>query len=234
MLHARRRFLQAGFYRPILDRVIADARLVLASCGAAQTYPVRSVVEVGCGEGYYIGSAAEALRAHGAATRFVGFDVSKAAVRIAARRYPDVTFAVANVRRRLYLHTASVNVLLSIFAPRNPAEFARVLAPGGHLIIVIPGQSHLESLRSQLGLIGVQEAKEERITEQFRDAFALVDLSCVEYPLELTADAVNDVVMMGPNRWHRPAGAARADAGETLRDVETTASFVLLRLVRAG
>ncbi|HEX2165973.1 MAG TPA: methyltransferase domain-containing protein [Longimicrobiales bacterium] len=243
MLHARRRFLEGGFYRPMLDRVIADAALLLRSGRTAQENPLRSIVEVGCGEGYYIGGAAEALQSHGAAealqshgaaARFVGLDVSKPAVRLAAKRYPDIAFAVANVRRRLYLHSASVDVLLSIFAPRNPAEFARVVAPGGHLIVVIPAQSHLGSLRSQLGLIGVEEAKEERVIDQFRNSFTLVDRSRVEYPLELAADAVNDLVMMGPNRWHQPAGGGQPDAGERTGEVETTASFVLLRLARSA
>lgn len=235
MLHARRRFLEADFYQPLLDRVIVDTALLLAdtSDGASR----RSVVEVGCGEGYYIGGMADALRTECPGTRFVGLDVSKSAVRMAAKRYPHVAFAVSNVRRRLYLHSASAQVLLSIFAPRNPREFARVVAPGGHLIIVIPDSSHLASLRSRMGLIGVEEAKEERILEQFHDVYAVVDRAAMEYPLVLNRDAIEGLVMMGPNRWHRPVEGDRLEAGgervgSHVAEVATTASFVLLRLVR--
>jgi len=55
-----------------------------------------------------------------------------------------------------------------------------------------------------------------------------VDRCDVSYPIELHADAVSDLVDMGPNHWHRPEGSAFA-GGEA---ITTVASFVILRFER--
>jgi SAM-dependent methyltransferase len=226
MLRSRRSFLDAGYYRPLLDRLVllVDARLDDTERGVGRM----CVAEVGCGEGYYIGGIAARARA-GDRMRCVGLDVSRDAVRLAARKHADVMFAVANVRRRLYLSDGSASVLLSVFAPRNAAEFARVTAPGGSVIIVIPGEDHLASLRGEHGLIGIQESKEDRVLEQFEGVFTAADRSALTYPLDLTADAVRELIAMGPNRWHTDA------SGRTgVEPASTTASFVILQLTKCG
>lgn len=266
MLRARRRFLEAGYYRPLRDRLIAEAAAVLdAHATAHATAPAPSgpgrfcVAELGCGEGYYIGGVAEALggRAPGGRTAdgripdgvFVGLDVSKAAARLAARRYGAAMFVVANLRRKVYLETASADVVLNVFAPRNAAEFARVARPGGRLVVVIPGESHLAGLRAELGLLGIHEAKEERVLDQLAPSFELAGRDALDYEVELPADAVADLVAMGPNRWHRPedaaaergtrrvvgpASAARQPSSPESGARRAAVSFIVLRLERRG
>ena len=207
MLHARRRFLEAGYFAPLLDALrheIAGARCVL---------------EAGCGEGYYIGGLA-----HDNA-RFIGIDISRDAVRMAAPRHRLATFAVANVRRRIYVEPSSVEVLLSIFAPRNPAEFARVVIDGGSVIIIVPAPAHMADVRAAHDMLDIELAKEERIQQQFADAFTIVQRRVLEFPVELSADALRDFIMMGPTARHHAADGVTAGAA-------TLASFVLLRLQR--
>jgi 23S rRNA (guanine745-N1)-methyltransferase len=76
-----------------------------------------------------------------------GVDLSVAAIRLAARRAPEATWVVANADRRLPLADARVEFDLSLFGRRNPAEFARVLRPGGHVVAVVPGPDDLAELR---------------------------------------------------------------------------------------
>jgi 23S rRNA (guanine745-N1)-methyltransferase len=207
MLHARRRFLDAGHFAPLLDALREHVN------GA------RCVVEVGCGEGYYIGGLAHE---HG---RFIGIDIARDAVRMAAQRYRNATFAVANVRRRLYVESHAADVLLSIFAPRNPAEFARIVLPGGSLVIVVPTPAHMANVRAAHDMLDIEQAKEERIEQQFGADFALVQRRVLEYPLELGADALRDFIMMGPTARHHAADDVDEGAA-------TVASFVVLKLQR--
>jgi len=236
MLQARRRFLEAGHYRPLLDELSAQvgaamqerAEGIRAATDAPRA-PVPCVVEVGCGEGYYVAGVAEALSADGdEQVIWLGTDLSKPAVKLAAKHYPKLTFFVADINRRLYVHDGSVSVLLDVFAPRNPSEFARVLEPGGSVVIAIPNESHLASLREQLGLLAIQENKERLVIERFGDGFELVSRTEVGFQMELSAAGVADLVGMGPSSWHRPADEAQTGVAAA----KTEAAFVVLRLRR--
>ena len=219
MLHARRRFLDAGYYLPLLDALTTRVRGIIESSAGTSV-----VAEVGCGEGYYIGNIAASV---GPAAAFLGTDLSKPAVKLAARRYPDVLFFVSDVHRRLYVPDATLDVLLDVFAPRNAAEFARVLRPDAAALVVLPSEKHLASARAELGLLEIEAQKERRVLESLAEDFTVVDRQQIEYALELPASAVADLVGMGPNYWH--GERTRAFEGESLR---TNASFVVLHLER--
>jgi len=231
MLNARRRFLDAGHYRPLLDALGESVAAALQDLGPAHLGPERRtcVLEVGCGEGYYLGNIASTYRG-GADTHmaFLGADVSKAAARLAAKRYSEARFIVADTNRRIYVNSGSVGVLLDVFAPRNVAEFARVVVPGGCVVMVIPSPSHLGSIRSTLGLLGIEEDKEARVLDRFKEGFRLADRRELSYGLELTPESAQDLVDMGPNHWHDTGRVAAAGVA----GFETEASFVILRLER--
>lgn len=234
MLQARRRFLDAGYYAPLRDFLAEKIGAILGEVSPPspghRSGPPLCVAEVGCGEGYYIGSISGALRErYGLDPRLFGMDLSKAAVRLAARRYPEVTFFVGDVNRRIHLPSDSLQVLLDIFAPRNPAEFARVLAPGGRALVVIPAPEHLASIRAEFGLLEIQEEKERRVLERFAGSFDLVESEELRYPLLLEPAAVADLIAMGPSQWHREPGWVLPKAAPPR---VTEAAFVVLALER--
>ncbi|STF45517.1 ribosomal RNA large subunit methyltransferase A [Escherichia coli] len=80
-MQARRAFLDAGHYQPLRDAIVAQLRERLDEKATA-------VLDIGCGEGYYTHAFADALPE---ITTF-GLDVSKVAIKAAAKRYPQVTF----------------------------------------------------------------------------------------------------------------------------------------------
>lgn len=184
MLAARRRFLGAGFYEPLRKRL---AELVKESDG-------RVVAEAGCGEGYYIGGVRELVPE----TVAFGTDIARGGVRLAAKQYPDVRFAVADTYELVPLPNESVDVLLDVFAPRNAAEFGRVLRPGGRLVVVIPTERHLAELRKVYPLLGIQEDK-RRAVEASLPGFKLKRTETVSSKLELEEGGVVDLIMMTPN-----------------------------------
>lgn len=200
-LEARRRVFDRRLFQPLLDALHLESRAVLERWDTEHQQPA-AVVDVGCGEGYYIGSIANALNEHYPQARFVGFDVSKAAVRMAARRYKAATFAVANVRRPLYAAKAAAALMFNIFAPRNPSEFARIVAPGGSLLIVLPTPEHLRSLRETFDLLDIPADKESVVVSQLSPDFEPAGVERIEFDVELDAAAVTDLIAMGPNAHH--------------------------------
>lgn len=203
MLAARRRFLERGYYDPLAETIgdLVGEQLARPALAGADR---RLVLDLGCGEGFYLGKLREALRAagKGEAVRFGGLDLSKEAVRMAAKRYPGCAFAVADLNHRLPVANATCDVLLNVFAPRNPAEFRRVIVPDGLLLVVIPGADHLRELRDRLGLLAIEEEKERRVVERLAGLFAPLPPRTLDYRLDLDREGLRDLVLMSPNAWH--------------------------------
>lgn len=234
MLQARRRFLEAGYFAPLREFLAEEVADILDVVGTSPSDDTGSgapcLAEVGCGEGYYIGGVGQLLRErYRLSPTLCGMDLSRAAVRLAARRYPEIQFFVGDVNRRIYLADSSIRVLLDIFAPRNPAEFARVLAPGGRALIVIPAPAHLASIRREFGLLDIQEEKEQRVLERFAGDFKLLDRTELRFPLHLPPPAVTDLIAMGPSQWHREPGWTLP---EDTPPLATEAAFLVLVLGR--
>ena len=126
MVQARSRFLDKGYYAPLRDKV----KEIL---GTGLT-----ILDSGCGEGYYSSLLAEG-------NVLCGIDISKDAVKSAARRLPSSQFAVASVGE-IPLPDNSVDCVVCIFAPESE-EFKRVLKQKGRLITVEPMEKHLFELK---------------------------------------------------------------------------------------
>lgn len=200
MARARQRFLGAGHYDRLVGALVERAipHLGAPRVGNDDGSASAVIAEAGCGSGHYI--AAVAAAAPGAVA--YGFDVSPEALRVAARAHPAITFAVNDVNHRLCLANGSVDVLLDVFAPRNAAEFRRVLRDDGLLLIVIPGEAHLAELRAELPLLGVEPGKRDRTLASLAPTFELAREEELEWAAELGGDAVADLVRMSPSAFH--------------------------------
>jgi SAM-dependent methyltransferase len=221
MLLARRDFLEQGHYQPLSD-LIND----LVYTHMPSSSPALAILDAGCGEGYYIGRLQQSLLAHDYPAQCIGLDISKDAIRMAAKRYKQAYFVVANIKERLVFVDAAMQVVLNIFAPRNPAEFARVLAPGTLLLVIIPGSDHLQQLRSALHLLNIEEDKEQKVIAQFAPFFDFITSSPLSYTLQFRHKEILQAVMMTPNYWHLTQKLR--DMVEKMDTIETTVSFSVL------
>ncbi|MET9328947.1 putative RNA methyltransferase [Tsukamurella sp. NPDC003166] len=206
MIAARERFFATGHYEQFHAAVAA----------AAVDAPPGPVLDCGAGEGEYLARAVEVRGGTG-----IGLDLSKPAARRTARRGPGIGAVVANGWARLPVADGAVAAVLSVFAPRNAAEFARVLMPGGRLVVLTPGPNHLRQLVGPLGMISVEEGKVARLDGALHD-FELLSRERHEWIMELTAAAATDLVAMGPSAHHGSPGE-RAAAIERLTASGTAA-----------
>ncbi|MFI6779687.1 putative RNA methyltransferase [Micromonospora sp. NPDC050276] len=201
MVAARAEFQSAGHYDLVSDAVADAATRAVSGVGA---YPL--VVDAGAGTGRYLGAVLAALPdAVGLA-----LDVSKPALRRAARVHPRAAAALADTWQRLPLADASTAVLLNVFAPRNGAEFHRVLDPAGTLLVVTPDTDHLAELVDALALLRVDPDKAERVTGSLGGHFTLAGSAVHRTELALTRPEVATLVGMGPSAWHTDPGALAA------------------------
>ena len=198
MVRARRAFLSAGHYAPLM------ATLAVL-CAAL---PHDHIVDAGCGEGSYDKYLYDAL----GCPQIAAFDLSKEAVRLASKLVPDAAFCVggsfcAPVR------DGWADLLLNIFSPMAEAEFARMLRPGGHLVYAVPTARHLFGLKEIL--YDCPYENEVRQTEY--DGFAFVKAVESTAVITLEGQSVQDLFAMTPYYWNTPAdGAARLAECESL------------------
>ncbi|MFF3115336.1 putative RNA methyltransferase [Kitasatospora sp. NPDC057904] len=214
MVAARADFLAAGHYGPIAD-ALAEA--------AASADPEGLVADLGAGTGHYLAHVLDALPGRPGAA----LDISKYALRRAAKAHPRIGAVVCDAWRPLPLLDGSAGLMLNVFAPRNGPEIRRVLRPGGTLLLVSPTPRHLRELVAALGLLSVDEDKQRRIDEKLGPYLTPEGRREVEFTLRLGPQDVRTVVGMGPSAWHTdPERLAAALAGLP-EPVEVTASVTV-------
>jgi 23S rRNA (guanine745-N1)-methyltransferase len=200
-VRARRALLDRGHYAPVAEAVTA----AVAATGRA-TGGLGAVLDAGCGEGTYLAAVTAGTGADG-----WGVDVSKPAVRLAARRHREHRYAVAS-SLDLPFEDAVFDAVVSVFAPRAFAEFSRVLRPGGAIVLASPGPDHLDAVRALLGR-GARAAGVRRHVAGDGVPAPLARRH-VRYDLALTSqDEVAELVAMTP--WQGFAGTAGLPAGLT-------------------
>ncbi|MEU1423900.1 putative RNA methyltransferase [Kitasatospora sp. NPDC005751] len=214
MVAARSDFLAAGHYRPIAD-ALAEA--------AAAVAPDGLVADLGAGTGHYLAHVLDALPDRPGAA----LDISKYALRRAARAHPRIGAVVCDAWRPLPLLDGAAGLVLNVFAPRNGPEIRRVLRPGATLLLVSPTPRHLRELVGALGLLSVDEEKQRRIDEKLGPHLTPAGRQEVEFGLRLSAADVRTVVGMGPSAWHTDRERLAARLADLPDPVEVTASVTV-------
>lgn len=198
MVNAREAYLATGHFAPFVESVTGAVQDALDASSLSASTPA-SLLEVGAGTGYYLAHTLDSIDG----ARGVGLDISPHAAKHLAKCHPRAGAVVADVWQQLPIRDESIDAISVVFAPRNPSEFQRVLAPGGQVIVLTPGAGHLDELREPLGILGVEEGKVERMYEQaegyLEQAADPVDIS---FPIQLDKAAIAAQVGMSPSARH--------------------------------
>jgi 23S rRNA (guanine745-N1)-methyltransferase len=203
MVAARAEVLAAG-HLDLLTRALTDA------IGALDPIPPGLVVDVGAGPGHHLATVLDLIPDR----LGLALDSSAAAARRAARAHARMAAAVCDAWRALPVRDGRAGLLLNVFAPRNGAEFRRVLHPDGRLLVLTPEPSHLTELVAALGLLSVDPDKPRRLAVSLGRWFGLAHSQVYAASLRLDRRAVANLVAMGPSAWHTdPAGMAVRIAG---------------------
>jgi 23S rRNA (guanine745-N1)-methyltransferase len=209
MVSARAGFLAAGHFAALADdlasTVQADAGAAtgdvlgcVADAGVATGDVPGCVADAGAGTGYFLAAVLDRLPGRVG----LALDVSKPALRQAARAHPRLGAIGCDVWRRLPVADGAAMTALSVFAPRNGAELHRILHPRGRLIVVTPQPGHLRELVGPLGLLSVDGRKDERLAGQLDGYFAAAARHEHVSGLSLTRAEAGALAAMGPSAWH--------------------------------
>ncbi len=187
----RQQILESGFYQAIL-KGISD---ILATKPSAKT-----VLDIGCGEGFYSRKLQEV---HPEKT-FYAFDISKDSVQIAAKSESNwaVNWFVGDLAH-LPIKDASMDILLDIFSPANYGEFRRVLSKDGILIKVIPTENHLKEIRQMVqDQLTKKDYSNQDIKEHFQEHFSIQSSQIASLTKPITAEQRQALLSMTPLLFH--------------------------------
>ena len=218
-VRARTAFLSGGYYAPAAEAVVRSV--------AAHTPAGGRVLDAGCGEGYY------SNRILAAGYRVMGVDLSKFAVEAAAKAAraarnaaggvaPTSLYAVGSVFE-LPVRGGCFDTVTNIFAPCAPAEYARVLRQGGHLVVVGAGERHLLGLKALLYDDPYLNDPRRDLPEE-GDGFTLVGIDRVSFTATVRGrEHIAALFSMTPYYWRTPRHSHERLAA--LEELETEVAF---------
>lgn len=207
---ARKAFLDAGHYAPIAQCLKDILQKEQAKC----------ILDVGCGEGYYLTQAAPAD------AEVWGVDISKDAVRYAAVRNKEARWLVATASH-LPFKSGSFDCVTAMFSLAEEKEFFRVLKPMGLFVSVTAHPEHLMSLKK---IIYPEILEKPQKSAPEYAGFALEHTVELSVPFTLRDNAmVQNLLSMTPHFWRiSKEGALRAAQTQNLEDT----ARVIFRLYR--
>ena len=211
MVLARRAFLARGFYEPLAS-FVAESIASLIGEGS-------SVLDAGCGEGYYTSAIKRAVEKKGATVS--AFDISKDAVTEAARKGAADDYAVCG-SYHMPIASGSVDALVNTFSPLAIEETRRVIKTGGHFVMAIPGEEHLFGLKSAV----YKTPYKNTVEDTFIEGFKLISKNELRYEMKLDNGGLSDLFLMTPYAYRtRPEDKERV---LTLPALTTEAHFYVL------
>ncbi|QUJ68171.1 23S rRNA (guanine(745)-N(1))-methyltransferase [Photobacterium sp. GJ3] len=191
MMQARRQFLEGGHYAPMRENVLKLLRQFMAPDS-------QQLLDIGCGEGYYTSAFTELKEAQPALV-IHGLDISKIAVKYAAKRYQDCRFCVAS-SHRLPFADHSLDAMVRIYAPCKAEEIARTLKPGAILLTVTPAARHLYQLKALI----YQDVRLHDIQPEALPGLTLAHETQLHYEMALNGDEATALMQMTPFAWKTP------------------------------
>lgn len=215
MVMSRRRFLESGKYKIFSDRL---NEITAGLIGDSQK---TSIIDCGCGEGYYDGRLCEYLDKLRINYELFGIDISKEAVKAAAGKYKQISFAVASTFD-IPIKENTADIVLAIFSPMVENEFHRILKNGGYLIYAVPGVRHLMGLKETVYDKPYENMKKD--TEY--KGFQLTDRRSAEGLLTVTGEEAVDLFKMTP--YYYKSELSAVDKIRLKDEIETEIQFDFL------
>ncbi|MDH5544188.1 MAG: methyltransferase domain-containing protein [Gammaproteobacteria bacterium] len=206
MLISRRRFLENGYYDKLVENIAQEL--------SKGNDSVNSVLDIGCGEGYFTRRVNMLLPG----TQLTGIDISKDAVRMAAKRSANEQYIVAS-SSDLPFTDEQFSFVYSINSPTNSAEILRVLQNNGCFLRITSAAEHLIELKE---LIYETPRPHKDAAPDF-PGLELKSSSVWQWEMVVENAFIFDLLKMTPYYWH--ASEQRQQRVKELKLLNTTVVF---------
>ena len=180
MIDARRAFLELGEYDFLIKKIATFLEDSI------------SIFDAGCGEGYYLDKLSSG--------KGYGMDISKSAIKIAAKKYKHLHFIVGSVYQIPVLDE-SFDTIISIFSPTHFKEFHRILNAQGKVILVTAAPNHMQSIAAII--YDKFKPHSQKTSFDFDKGFELIHDEIITKTLHLTSnETILNLLKMTPYYWN--------------------------------
>ena len=191
MVQARSQFLEAGHYSPVVNQLVETIQELTAGIESP------AIFDAGCGEGYYTAEVQKALMS----SRVAGLDISKPAIVACCKRNKQIEWLVGSVND-LPVMENQFDIIISIFSRCDWQEFSRILKPGGHVLVLAPGEKHLFELRQAI-YEDVRPYPVDKQVDELPDSLKLIHSQPVIAQMHLPdSQTIMNLLAMTPHYWH--------------------------------
>ncbi|WP_324823335.1 methyltransferase domain-containing protein [Sinanaerobacter sp. ZZT-01] len=191
LFYSRSQIFQRGFYQPVAEAV----EKVIASYATLWEKGAFNVLDIGCGEGYYL----DWIATHFPSAHCFGIDLSKEAVKAATHHEADTIWAIADLTK-LPFRSKTFHVLLNILTPANYEEFSRIQKKQGIVIKISPGKDYLKEIRNRFSY---KNYNETRVMDYSKENMEILEENRIYYKKTLTETDWKDFLYMTPLTAHK-------------------------------
>jgi len=187
----RREILEKGYYSHILKALVQ----LIEDYGRIDT-----ILDIGCGEGYYSRKIKEAL----SDKDIIAFDISKDSIQLASKSdfNNSIKWFVGDLGK-MAIKDKSIDRILDIFTPANYSEFNRVLKDDGYVIKVIPGNAHLKEFREVVkGQLKNNQYSNTDAVDYFQKQYSVIYHKNVSATYTMTLEEMKIFANMTPLLFH--------------------------------
>ena len=143
MIKSRQAFLNQGYYALLSSQIV---KIIEATTEGFN----QNILDVGCGEGYYMDEIKKASIKEKANLSLCGIDISKTAVKLAGKRKMSSLLSVSSAYD-LPFQDKSFDSIVSVFSPVSASEIDRLLkSEKSQIIMVGPAEEHLKGLTAHI------------------------------------------------------------------------------------
>lgn len=193
MILSRKEFLAKGYYKELSNKL---SQVVLNNM-KKEIRNSWNIMDLGCGEGYYLKNLINYFQENGVEANFYGMDISKDAIKYACKSNKGSTLIVGN-NFSIPMVDNSLDYIISVFSPIDLEECKRVLKENGFLIRVLPGPNHLIQIRN---IIYPKVILKEDDSYKLGDNEITMEETKVTYNMNLNKEDVLSLVKMTPHYW---------------------------------
>lgn len=201
LFEARHKVCEAGFYDPLIDELAQ----IINEYKESRENKKMNILDAGCGEGSHINSILGKV-SENPGSNYVGVDISKDSINIAARNVTDIIWCVADLAK-LPFQNGSFDIVLNILSPANYSEFDRILDDKGIVIKVIPGPKYLTELR-EIIYRGRNDSvySNVKVIDHFGNKLDVKDVKNINYKFEVDKHLLPHFIKMTPLAWEKNRG----------------------------
>ena len=197
MVLARVEFLSKGYYKVLSDKI----NEVIVECLGENNVNKFNIMDLGCGEGYYLTNLKNYMDNKNIKANCYGMDVSKEAVKYASKTNKDCVWAVGN-NFHIPSCDKSIDCILSVFSPIDIDECNRVLKDDGVFVRVLPRTNHLIQLRN---IIYSEVHLNEKVYKASAEENEYIKETNVTFDIRLNKEEILSLLKMTPHYWKSTA-----------------------------